>query len=73
MGAFEAHQQPSRELTCSRCGRTLLLGERYSPEPAGGVVCDLCRRGLQVTDAGGEPPLHGLRRLRRGLRRDGQK
>jgi hypothetical protein len=71
MGAFEAHLHPDRELACSRCGRSLLLGERYAPGQAGDVVCDLCRLGVQAPDAGRDPQPLGLRRLRRGVRRAG--
>jgi hypothetical protein len=71
MSTFEAHQHPDRELACTRCGRTLLLGERYAPGQAGDVVCDLCRLGVQAPDAGRDPRPHGLRRLALVLRRPG--
>jgi hypothetical protein len=71
MDAFEAHLHPDRELTCARCGRTLLLGERYAPGQEGDVVCDLCRLGVQAPDAGRGSPPHPLRRLVLVLRRPG--
>ena len=43
MSATTAYLQVDGELACARCGRTLLLGERYEPGPGGDVRCELCR------------------------------
>jgi hypothetical protein len=43
MSATTPYLQVDGELACASCGRTLLLGERYEPGPAGDARCELCR------------------------------